>query len=108
MPALHVVQCAERAASEEQHASTTGWLTCSVARHQVVPHVQPELEVPGAVAKMDLPASQVQAVLYVLIPDGRAGTVFRQVTESDQHAVHHGCCNQCALPVEYQAGLHPK
>ena len=67
----------------------TGWLTCSVAGHQVVPHVQPELEVPGAVAKMDLPASQVQAVLHVLVPDGRAGEVITQVANKDQEAVHH-------------------
>ena len=47
------------------------WLTCSVAGHQVVPHVQPELEVPRAVAEVDLPAPQVQAVLHVLVPEGR-------------------------------------
>ena len=46
-------------------------LTCNVAGHQVVPHIEPELEVPGALAQVDLPTPQVQAVLHVLVPDGR-------------------------------------
>ena len=37
----------------------------------MVHHVQPEVEAPRAVAQEDLPAPQVQAVLHVLVPDGR-------------------------------------
>ena len=54
----------------EQQAEWEG-LTCSVAGHQVVAQVEPELVVPGAVAEVDLPASQMQAVVHMLIPDDR-------------------------------------
>ena len=58
----------------------TEWLTRGVAGHQVVPNVEPELEVPGAVAEVDLPASQVQAVLHMLVPGGKQDKLFRHVT----------------------------
>ena len=82
----------------------------------MVPHIEPELEVPGALAQVDLPASQVQAVLHVLVPDGRQVShsvsvihidMTGQVTEDDKQAVNQ-CGNHCLLALCPQTWLHIK